>query len=75
MDTQLHNQDTKPAGPKIGAARNRAPIIQRALIRKRTHLTRRLILEEVTTKDLINHESREAGTAGPDFGYTGLFYT
>ena len=61
METELCNQSTKLVGQKIGAARNRAPIIQRALVRRRTHLNRRLILVEVTTKGLIDHESAILG--------------
>ena len=75
METQLRNQHTKPTGPKIEAARNRAPIIQRAFVHKRAQLSRRLILLEVTTKGIINHESRQARTEGPDFGRTELLYT
>jgi hypothetical protein len=52
----LRNQYTEPAGPKIGAARNRASIIQKALVHKRTHLSSRLILLEATAKGLINVE-------------------
>jgi len=69
METGLRNQSTKVVGQKTGAARNRAPIIQRALVLIRTHLSMRLILVEITTKGVINHESATLGwrRASPNF--------
>ena len=57
METGLRNQSTKLAGQKIFAARNRVPIIPTALVLRRAHLSMRLILVEVLTKSIINHEN------------------
>ena len=57
METEVRNQSTKLAGQKIFAARNPAPIIPRPLFLGRTRLSTRLILVEVTTRSVINHES------------------
>ena len=56
METEVRNQSTKLAGQKIFAARNPAPIIPRPLFLGRTRLSTRLILVEVTTRSVINHE-------------------
>jgi hypothetical protein len=56
METGLVNQSTKLIGQKIFAARNRMPIIPTALVLRRAHLSMRLILVEVLTKSIINHE-------------------
>ncbi len=56
METEVCNQRTKLAAQKIFAARNPAPIIPRPLVLSRTHLSTRLILVEVTTRSVINHD-------------------
>jgi hypothetical protein len=65
METEVRNQSTKLAGQKIFAARNPAPIIPRALVLSRTHLSTRLILVEVTTRSIIN-QSRIGDWAGEE---------
>ena len=56
METGLRNQSTKLVGQKIFAAHNRVPIIPTAVVLRRAHLSMRLILVEVLTKSMINHE-------------------
>jgi hypothetical protein len=53
METEVRNHSTKLAGQKAFAARNPAPIIPRPLVLSTT----RIILAEVTTRSVINHES------------------
>jgi hypothetical protein len=55
-ETAVRDPNTKLASPKIGEPRNPAPIIPRTSGLSGMRLNTRLILAEITTRSIIDHE-------------------
>jgi hypothetical protein len=71
MGTGVRNHSTEIPRQKIGTARNPAPTTRTPLVLIRAHLSMRLVLVEVTSKSVANHESVISGwrRASPIFCY------